>query len=276
MQAVAVGLGVRDELLDELVALRDRSALDLLEVMIDDGLDDGPRRAAWRRLGARWPLVAHGTELGIADAAGVDAGYVGRVGSALGVLAARWYSEHLSFLRAGDVDLGHFAVPSEHPGAIEVLRANVARVAAAWAGPLLLENPADVLGWGHEAGAAALGARFAAQVAAVDAGVLLDLTNLVLSARNDGFAAGEWLGALEMDRVVEVHLAGGRFDGALWIDSHDHDVDAEALELLGVVARRASNLRAVVIERDERLPSLDHLLGEVARVRASLIAAGRG
>lgn len=273
---MAVGLGVRDENLDELLALRDRTALDVLEVMIDDGLVDGPRRAAWRRLGARWPLLAHGTDLGVADAAGVDPGYVTRVGSALSAIAVRWYSEHLSFLRAGDVQLGHFAPPSEDAGAIEVLRANVAAVAARWGGPLLLENPADVLGWGSEAGGAALGARFAAQAAGADVGVLLDLTNLVLSARNDGFVAGEWLGALDMDRVVEVHLAGGRFDGALWIDSHDHDVDGEALELLRSVARRAPNLRAVVIERDDRLPPLDRLLDEVARVRAVLGAEGRG
>src|SRR5262249_2584283 len=81
---VAVGLGLRDVHVEPLLALRDRGALDVLEVMIDDALDapdetskaEPPRRATWRRLGAKWPLVAHGTELGIAGADAPDAGYL--------------------------------------------------------------------------------------------------------------------------------------------------------------------------------------------------------
>lgn len=276
MERVAVGLGVRDAIADELLGL-DRGALDLLEVMIDDGLDDGPRRALWRRLGAKWPLIAHGTELGIGDAAGLDAPYVARVGAALASIHARWYSEHCSFLRAGGVELGHFAPLGGDAPTFDVVAANVAVVRARVSCPFLLENPADVLGLFAEAGDAggAMGRAYSGAVRAADAGALLDLTNLVLDARNHGFDVSAFLDEVPWDRVVEVHLAGGHREGPVWIDSHAFDVDAGALELLHDVARKAPNLRAVIVERDDRIPSLEHLVAELDRARAVLGKAGR-
>lgn len=260
----------------ELLALdaNARGRLDVLELMVDDALD-GARVADFRALAARFAVVAHGTELGIGAAEGVDADYVRRVASALAALHVRWYSEHLAFTRSFGIDLGHFAPISDSDEARAVLARNAGVVRAATRCPLLLENPADVLGWEAEQGGAALGRGFARALEAADAGALLDLTNLVLGARNDGYVARDFLDAMDLERVVEVHLAGGRFDGALWIDSHDHDVDAEALALLHVVAPRAPNLTAVIIERDDRLPALASLLGEVDAVRATLRSIGR-
>lgn len=277
MERVAVGIGVRDPHLEALCALRDTRAIDVLEVMIDDGLSGGPRADAWRRLGARWPLVAHGTELGIADAAGVDEAYVDRVGRALGAFHVRWYSEHLAFLRGGGVELGHVGPVGGDEESLAAVARGAAVVRAKTRCPLLLENPADVLGFGAggpDAGAA-LGRAFAAALEAADAGALLDLTTLVLGARNDGYDARAFLEELPWDRVVEVHLAGGHLHDGLWIDSHAHDVDAEALALLGDVASRSPNLRAVIIERDDRIPPLDHLLAEIEKARGVLRARGR-
>jgi hypothetical protein len=275
VQRVSVGIGVRDAQLEELARLRDRKALDVLEVMIDDGLEPSPRVDAWRALGARWPLVAHGTELGVGGADPPAPAYLDRVGRALSNVGAQWYSEHLAFLGTASTALGHFAPLGDGADALGVLRENAALVRGGVRCPFLLENPSDILGWEVELGGKALGERYARALEASEAGALLDLTNLVLDARNGGFSVGEFLDVLPWERVVEIHLAGGRYDGTLHIDSHDHDVDAEALSLLGEAARRATNLRAVIIERDDRLPGLAHLLHEVERVRVELGKAGR-
>jgi hypothetical protein len=275
---IAVGIGLRDLYVEPLLALRQRDALDVLEVMIDDALSRPARRTAWRRLGARWPLIAHGTDLGIGDAAGPDPAYLSAVGAALASLHVAWYSEHLSFLHGGGVALGHFAPLGDDGETLAALRRSGAQVRAACACPFLLENPADVLGL-HGLGPTSgprRGRAYAAALEAAGAGALLDLTNLVLDARNDGFDPGSFLAELPWERVVEVHLAGGVVRDGLWIDSHDHEVDREALRLLGEVARRAVNLRAVIIERDDLLPPLSELLREVEGVRAVLAAAGRG
>lgn len=275
MKGVSLGLGVRDAYVDELLRLGDKRAVDVLEVMIDDGLGASPRAKDWRRLGAKWPLVAHGTELGIGSATDLDASYLAEVGRAASSLSVHWYSEHWGFVRSGDVELGHFAPVGASEYELAVLRENAGRVRDAIRCPLLLEHPSDILGWEADEGGAHLGARFAKALEAAEAGALIDLTNLVIDAKNDGYQPMEFLGALDFERVVEIHLAGGHFDGALHIDSHDHDVHEEALELLTWLAPRAPHLRAVIVERDDRLPPLDHLLGEVDRARRALARAGR-
>lgn len=297
MERVAVGIGARDAYLEPLLQLQDRRALDVLEVMIDDALPSSGaapgapamreqlagRTRAWRRLGARWPLLAHGTELGIADAGGVRSAYVRDVHQALRDLFVHWYSEHLCFLRAGAQVLDHFGPVLGDAETQAALSRNAALVRAGCPCPLLLENPADVLGLASAALAPGAvtdagrrgGRAFADALRAADAGALLDLTNLVLNARNDGYEPQAFLDELPWERVVQVHLAGGHQEEGLWIDSHACPVDAEALALLESVARRAPHLRAVIIERDERLPSLDALLQEVAQVRGVLARAGR-
>ncbi len=276
MDGVAVGLGLREVWLDELESV-DRRALDVLEVMIDDARSCTARRARWRRLGARWPLVAHGTDLGIGDAEGVDIAYVDAIADAVTALQCRWYSEHLAFLRAGEVDLGHFGPVFDDDEAMNALAANAAAVASRVGRPLLLENPSDILGWGTDEPHPGehLGRGYARALEAADCGALLDLTNLVYDARNGGWSTEAYLARIPMERVVQIHLAGGRRVGELWIDSHDRPVEPEALGLLDQVARTAPQLRAVTIEWDESVPPLSVALEQVEAVRAVLSKAGR-
>ncbi len=272
---VAVGIGLREPYIDDLLALEDVGALDVLEVMIDEVLVPCDKRKRWRKLGARWPLIAHGTELGIADAEGLRPDYVRRVADAARDLHVHWYSEHLAFLRAGGVELGHFGPFFDDDESYAVLAQNAQALCRSLPCPLLLENPADILGWANDDAepAARLGRAYGRALEAAECGALLDLTNLIYNARNEGYDALAFVETLDMQRVVQVHLAGGRTQRGLWIDSHDRPVDAEAVQLLVEVARRAPQLRAVIIERDDRLPDLPVLLEEVAQVRAALEAA---
>ncbi|HEY8430733.1 MAG TPA: DUF692 family multinuclear iron-containing protein [Sandaracinaceae bacterium] len=283
MDAVAIGPSLREAWIDDLLRLPDRGGFEVLEIMVDDYLCPTHRPKELRRLGARWALVAHGVALGVGDADGVDEAYVAEVHATLRALHVWWWSDHLAFLRAGGVDLGHFAPLDGAEDTLEVLRRNAARAREGAPCALLLENPADVLGLGawsaeaccpHESGAA-LGARYREALRAAGTGALLDLTNLLYDARNGGFDPIAYLDALELDRVVQVHLAGGREAFGLWIDSHDRPVEADALALLAHLAPHAPNLRAVTVEWDEALPDLDGMRAELARVDAVLREAGR-
>jgi len=277
MHPVAVGLSLRERWLDELEALPDRGGFEVLEVMVDDYLCDHGHRRRVRRLGRRWTLVAHGVALGIGDAAGVSLDYVRDVHAALRALAARWWSEHLAFLRAGRVDLGHFAPLGDDDETLAVLRDNALAATRDAPCAFLLENASDVLGLdadGPDAGAR-LGRGYARALEATGAGALLDLTNLWIDAQNGGWDPRAWLAELPLERVVQVHLAGGRRAMGLWIDSHDRPIHDEALALLAEVAPRAPNLRAVTLEHDEDIPPLHAVRAELSRATEVLAAAGR-
>lgn len=277
MTPVAVGLSLRERWIDELAGWTTRGPFEVLEVMLDDLLCASSRRDAIRRLGRRWTLVAHGVDLGIGDAEGVDADYVSRAHHALRALSARWWSDHLAFLRAGGIELGHFAPVGDDEETLRALRANARAATRSAPCPLLLENASDVLGLGAhgpDAGAT-LGRGYARALEATDAGALLDLTNLVYDAHNGGWSAQDYLDALPWDRVVQVHLAGGRRANGLWIDTHSAPIADDALALLAQVAERAPQLRAVTVEWDDGVPALPVMLTEVARAEAVLAKAGR-
>ncbi len=209
--------------------------------------------AKYRQLGSRWPPVAHGVSLGNGNADGLALRYVDAVTEAAAHLQVRWYRDHLCFLSAGGVSLGHFAPLEDEPGALAVLAEKAVEMTRRVQVPLLLENPADVLGLGAQGRAAGTRWRqaFSRSLSAAQAGAILDVTNLLYNARNDGFDAVSYIDALALDRVVQIHGAGGREIHGLWIDSHDSAVEPESLDLLRLATRKYSNLRAVTTEWDD-------------------------
>ena len=111
-----------------------------------------------------------------------------------------------------------------------------------------------------------------AVVEEADAGLLLDLENVHANARNHGYDPIDYLESLPLERVVEVHLAGGVVHGGQYVDSHTRPVPEESWALLEWLAPRTP-VRAVIIERDDDLPPFDDLLAEVRRAREILDAA---
>ncbi|MFM9110603.1 MAG: DUF692 family multinuclear iron-containing protein [Prochlorococcaceae cyanobacterium] len=83
------------------------------------------------------------------------------------------------------------------------------------------------------------------------AGTLLDLHNLLVSARNGGPGMATYLSQLDPRAVEEVHLAGGdAFDG-VYTDSHSRLTPEEIWEVAEEFLPRCPNLRAITFEYNE-------------------------
>ena len=81
-----------------------------------------------------------------------------------------------------------------------------------------------------------------------DCGILLDLHNVWANERNGRQSVHDFLGDLPLDRVLEVHLAGGGVEGGYYLDAHDGPVPAELLAMAAEVLPTLPNLRAVIFE----------------------------
>lgn len=97
-----------------------------------------------------------------------------------------------------------------------------------------------------------------------DCGILLDLNNIYVSAKNHGFAADDYLQGVPVERVGQYHLAGHWDRGDLLIDTHEGQVSEPVWELYRKAVRRFGEV-PTLIEWDEGVPQLEVLLAESAR-----------
>jgi len=117
---------------------------------------------------------------------------------------------------------------------------------------------------------------FARVIDRADTGMLLDCAHLAMYQQLMGRKPTQGLADFPLDRIIEMHVAGGaqrNTDGFQWIeDDHGLKVLPETWEIFEYVAQRASNLRAVVMEC-ERNP-LNECLAMMSRA-ASILGSHR-
>jgi len=102
-------------------------------------------------------------------------------------------------------------------------------------------------------------------------GLLLDIHNVYVNAVNHGFDARDFLRAVDLRNVVEVHIAGGSEMAGMYTDSHAGPVAGPVWDLLDEVVESAPNLCGITFEfQDQYLPALgghDGVLRELDRAR---------
>ena len=105
-----------------------------------------------------------------------------------------------------------------------------------------------------------------------DCGMLLDVNNVYANCRNHGDDAYRFIEQMPAERVVELHLAGGQMRDDLYIDTHGHPVCAEVWGLLEY-AVASKQPKAVILEREQNLTSIQATIAEVRQARAIWRAA---
>jgi uncharacterized protein (UPF0276 family) len=202
----------------------------------------------------------HGLGLSIGTVAGWNDDYVHILDTLHQQQPFLWHSEHLGFLLA-TTSHGrrlHAGVQLPLPfteEALMVVAPRAAALTARYGVPFLLENTTYYL-----PGLLADGGRD--EVAFLNdltersgCGLLLDLYNLHCNAVNLGFDALEALSRLRLDRVVEIHVAGGTTSDGFLMDVHSDVVPEAVWTLLEWIVPRAPHLAGIVYELlDQALP----------------------
>ena len=108
----------------------------------------------------------------------------------------------------------------------------------------------------------------AAVVSEANCGVLLDINNLFVSARNHGFDAYPYLAHLPCHAVQEIHLAGHTqvtVDGReILVDSHSAAVCDQVWDLYRTALQKLGP-KPTLIEWDTDIPPLADLVGEARK-----------
>jgi uncharacterized protein (UPF0276 family) len=236
-------------------------------------VEGGPRLAWLEAIRGRHPVSLHGVALSLAADADPDPAHLTRLGELVRRVEPVLVSEHLAWSAwrgAYHPDLLPFPRTSE---ALARTAGNLSRAQDALGRRIAVENPSHYLEIpGHDWSEIDFLSELARRTGC---GLLLDVNNVHVGARNLGYSAEAYLDAFPAKPVMEIHLAGHTADpqlgSALLVDSHDTPVAEEVWSLYERAVRRIGP-RPTLIERDGSVPDFATLLSERKRADAVLRA----
>jgi len=266
---LGAGIGYRIEIKEATLSARDE--IDFVEVITDQFLD-GPRALdELRELCEQFTVIPHGISMSVGSATGLSPTYLARIKQVSDITGSPYYSEHLCVTRAPGIEIGHLAPLAMTEAVFQRTVENVQIVQETLAKPLILENVTYL--FPIPGGEMSQTEFFQRLVAETGCGVLLDVTNVTINAANHGFDPVDFLEAMPLESVVQIHLAGGYWSHEVLIDSHSELVQEESWQLLDELVARAP-VRAAIIEHDDDFPDdPGAIIGQVARARAAIDGA---
>ncbi len=269
----AFGLSYRSQLVAGVAVNLHR--IDCLEILMDDWIDRPARDLDGLTLLAdRIPITLHGVGLGLASVEPVDERRLAATARLVDRLRPVAWSEHLAFVRAGGIEIGHLATPPRTNAVLDGTIRNVERATKVVGSAPLLENVASLIEMPSRLGETDF---LRAVLAATRSDLLIDLHNLHANASNFGFDPLAFLADLPPDRIRQVHLAGGRMIGdpgaQRVLDDHLHEVPSVVFELLSSLTARITGPLLVILERDGRYPPIESLIAELDHARVVVTRA---
>lgn len=194
-------------------------------------------------------------------------------------------TEHFGFMTAPGFSGGTPLPLPYSPAAVRLGAARLADLARRTGRPIGLENLAFAFG----ARDVDDQPRFIAEILEASGGfLLLDLHNLFCQADNFGRDPLDLLDRYPLDRVREIHMAGGRVvatasgsdERGFRRDSHDAAMPAPVLDLLASALERTPNLEVVIFERSDyslyATEEIDRFHDDYRAVKSAVEARGGG
>jgi uncharacterized protein len=220
----------------------------------DDGRGNEPFRlneGAFEQLCAqRRPVLVHSVGYAVGGSTPSDARNLPALRATFDRLKPAWWSEHASLQTTGCGEdrraLGFLMPPIQSRSSVDTIVDNIRRLQDDFGLPFAFETGVNYLRprpgelpdsefWGSIAERA-------------DCGILLDLHNIWANERNGRQSVASVVEGLPLERVWEMHLAGGQPYKGYWLDAHSDLPPDELLALARRVVPQLPALHALVFE----------------------------
>ncbi|MGC2164402.1 MAG: DUF692 domain-containing protein [Gallionella sp.] len=259
---LSAGIGLRAPHYREL--LQHLPAIGWVEVHSENFFGGGAPLHTLRKVREHYPVSLHGVGMGLASSDPLDDTHLSALAKLCDEIQPASVSEHLCWNTAGGMvinDLLPFPYTAE---ALEHATRRVQQVQERLGRRLLVENLSSYLSFKNSE---MTEGEFLAELSRrTGCGILFDVNNLYVNARNLGVDANAFIEHIPSDAVGEYHLAGySERDGCL-VDTHSHPVYPEVWELYERVVRLIGP-RPTLIEWDVDIPALPLLFGEAAHAQ---------
>jgi hypothetical protein len=237
----------------------------------------GPPHAQLSALRERYALSVHGVGLSIGAMRPLDQDHLARLKALCDRYAPESFSEHLAWSSHDDIYLNDLLPLPYTETTLARIIEHVDEVQTELGRQMLLENPATYIRFAEST---IPEVEFLTELSKrTGCGLLLDVNNVFVSARNHGTEPLSYLDSFPLDRVKEIHLGGHHeeaddTDAPLLIDTHGSPVSTEVWALYGHVIARAGAI-PTLIEWDNDVPDWPTLRAEATAAQNILSNALR-
>lgn len=269
---VHAGIGLRSVHQDEI--LERRPSIKWFEAHTENYFAaGGAQLEALHAIRQDYLLSLHGVGLSLGSADPLNEAHLKATRSLIDRFEPGFVSEHLCW---SSIDGQYLNDLLPLPRTVEALRHvvdQISRCQDVFGRRILIENVSSYLEF---ADAEMSECEFVANVAdSADCGILLDVNNIYVNARNHEFDPFEYVDRIPAARVAEIHLAGHQVnhfeDQEILIDSHNAKVADAVWQLYDYTIERIGPV-PTLIEWDTNIPDLDTLIEEAAKAESILVA----
>lgn len=261
-----IGFGVRTSHYEDV--LTRELPVPFTEVIVENFLGRGGRpRAVLERLAEQGEVALHGVSLSLGGTDPLPLDRLRAIRALADDVGACIVSDHACFSGVGG-RFGHDLWPL--PLTTESVRNLADRIATAQdilGRRILIENVSSYVSF--QESTMPEWEFLCSVIERADAGLLLDVNNVFVSAHNHGFDACAFIDAIPAQRIGQIHLAGHKDMGTHLLDDHGSPVPDPVLALYARLVGRVG-ARRTLVEWDTAPPSVPELAEECRRVTAYL------
>lgn len=250
----SIGLGLRVPHYRELFSTL--PSIDFFEIISENfmELNGLPYRNLLKVL-EHYPVVLHGTELGIANSKSLDLQYLKKLKKLTEITKTPYFTDHLCWTSSSD-HYYHDLLPIPYTERnAQYIAERISEVQDYIGLPFGLENLSSYVTFKHSEMTEWEFYNFIVEKSGCH--YMLDLNNIFVSSVNHGFDPYEYLKSIRWKKVLQCHIAGhtANENGTI-IDTHDNYVCAEVWELYKK-AWKLSGGFPTLLEWDDKHLSLD-------------------
>jgi len=262
-----VGIGLRYPYYQEV--LETGLELGWLEVHPENYFGGGAHRHFLSEARKKYQISLHAIGLSLGSTEPVKEEHLQNFKELIEIYDPFQISDHASWSASGNAHLNDLLPLPYNQETLDNLARNIDRTQTYFGRKMLVENPSTYLAF---AGNEMTEYEFMNRAAEMTGcGILLDINNIYVQARNHGYDAYEYINGIDKHHVGEMHLAGHVEEEAegetVLIDTHSRPVRDDVWQLYEHAVRKFGAV-PTLIEWDQDFPTLAELVGEADKARA--------
>lgn len=251
--SLGIGIGLRVAHYEHI--LKEKPQIDFFEIISENFMLGGGRPLEiLDEVLERYPIVQHGVSLYFGSLDPLDTKQI----DALKKLAERtktpFISDHLCW-GSFDGSYSHDLLPLPYTKEAVVNTANRIRfVQDRLELPIAVENVSSYLEYTDSE---MTEWEFLSEVCELaDCGILLDVNNVFVSARNHSFDPSKYIENIPLERIAQIHIAGHSEQDGYLLDTHDNFVRQEVWQIYQSVIRKIGPTNTL-LEWDAQIPDFE-------------------